>query len=574
MEKKASSSLSRATQNYRTANKALLKNKSFASFVAALQGSGKTKFFQKRRTEVKTYDDEFISRLEKGFEAIDSIILNPRSFIRESPELVDAGRAKKINSQSVSHLASHTQYVYEVKDNGDVTPMKILTVNSEVDFQIYENRFVYSLIQKAALFIEKRFQYIKSHGETRDSEVLILQNETEIDGARYEMFSRIKVSTPSSDEGKAEKNEESLLRLSRLRERAAYYRKSSFAESLKGSKPVNNPIHMTNMIVKEPHYHACYELWNFLDSYSDLGVSFDVKETEQEFTEEDISSLYCLLGQEALSLSSSLISSRELPEGNTKAKNIRPKITFSLEEETFDDGRYIYEQFPEGLPPLSDLLAPARLQGSFPSLEEAKAERLALEARQKEYKTKRALVDMAIEEAKAKEVARLAAERAEALKEEQLRQEKEEENRRLRERRREAILESVSSAILASQEKMEEERMRALRKAIRMKALADAGYDPYSYSDSSVLPLSEVPSAPPAEEEEPVSSPVKESVPEEHDVPSFIRKKSVVRKIYKTRDGKVLTKEEYERMRAEMKAKAMGSHETKPSRLEGGEDER
>ena len=193
MEKKASSSLSRATQNYRTANKALLKNKSFASFVAALQGSGKTKFFQKKRTEVKTYDDEFISRLEKGFEAIDSIILNPRSFIRESPELVDAGRAKKINSQSVSHLASHTQYVYEVKDNGDVTPMKILTVNSEVDFQIYENRFVYSLIQKAALFIEKRFQYIKSHGETRDSEVLILQNETEIDGARYEMFSRIKV---------------------------------------------------------------------------------------------------------------------------------------------------------------------------------------------------------------------------------------------------------------------------------------------------------------------------------------------------------------------------------------------
>ena len=90
----------------------------------------------------------------------------------------------------------------------------------------------------------------------------------------------------------------------------------------------------------------------------------------------------------------------------------------------------------------------------------------------------------------------------------------------------------------------------------------------------AVLPLSEVPSAPEAKEEEPISSPVAESAPEEHDVPSFVRKKSVVRKIYKTRDGKVLTKEEYERMRAEMKAKAMSSDETKPSRLEGGEDER
>lgn len=546
MDKKPSISLQRAVKAYRSGNKSLSSSAPFAAFVNALRSEGKTKIFQKKRLEVKTYDDQFISELEKGFEAIDSIILNPRSFIRELPELVDAGRAKKINSRSVSHLASHTQYVYEVKDNGDVTPMKILTVNSDVDFQIYENRFVYSLIQKAALFIEKRFQYIKSHGETRDSEVLIVQNETEINGARYEIFSRVKVSAPSGDEGKAERNEELLLRLSRLRERAAYYRKSSFAEALKGAKPVNNPIHMTNMIVKEPHYHAAYELWNFLDSYSELGVAFDVTETEQEFTEEDISSLYNLLGQEALSLQSSLIEGRELPPERTKTKVNVPKVTFSLEDETFFEGKYLYDQFPEGLPPLTSVDAHQRFEDSFPSLEEVREERIALEERQRNYRAKKSLVDMAIEEAKAKEVARIAFERAEAKRLEEEARRKEEENARLEAERKAAIYASASEAIRLSQEKMEEERMRALRKAIRMKALADSGFDPYLYRDQSVLDLlaPEVPSSAPIEEEAPEEVDVPMTVPEE-EKPYINPKKYIVRKVYKTRSGKVLSEEEY-----------------------------
>ena len=514
---------------------------SFATLKSTLRNAGKTKLSQKQRKEIKAYDDAFIVALEDGFSAIDSIILNPRSFIRELPELVDAGRAKKINSQSVSHLASHTQYVYEVKDNGDVTPMKILTVNSEVDFQIYENRFVWSLINKAALFIEKRYQYIKEHGETFDSEVLILHNETEIGGARYEVDTRVKMSTPSLDEGNADHNKELLVRLSRLRERASYYRKSSFAEAMVGAKPVSNPIHMTNMIVKEPHYHACYELWNFLDSYTELGVHFDIQETEQEFTEQDFDDFYTLLSSEVCSLHSTLIEKRELKEPRVKEKSLEPKVVFSLEDETFEDGKYLYEQFPDGLPSREQMVA-SSYSDSFPTFEAAKAERLALEERFRDYAGKKNLTDMAIEEAKAREVAEIAMERKKKAEEEKrLREEAEAKAKADAERKQKAIQKALD-AIAASQKAMEEERLRRARKAARIKALMDAGYDPYAYVRTAEQKASL------DAEVGPLLTPVEDVEMQEEEGPYLMPgdKKRIVRRIYKTRDGRILTKRELE----------------------------
>lgn len=450
-------------------------NSSFRALYDALRHTGKTFMSQKLREEEKAYDDLFIEKLEEGFEAIDSIILNPRTFIKENPELVDAGRAKKINAQSIVHLSSHTQYVYEVDQNNDVTPMKILTINSDVDYQIYENRFVWSLINKAALFIEKRYHYILDHGETRDSELLLLHNVTEIGGTRYELDSRIAVSRPSSDGGKAEHNANLLLRLARLRERAAYYRKSAFAESMKGAKMVANPIHRTNMIVKEPHYHACYELWTWLDSYAQLGVHFDVKETEHPFSEGDYEDLMCLVAASFLNVRSSL-SEPLIPE-KTKAKSLDPKVVFSLEDETYNDGRFLYDQFKDGLAPWKeeeekDYSNPE----SYPDFETAKQQRKELEERFSSYAVKKHLVDLSIEEDKARAVALEAEARRKEADEEAKRKEKEKFLAAEKEIAKQKALQRAYAVIDSNQKMLEEERLRQTRAELRREALRAKGY--------------------------------------------------------------------------------------------------
>ncbi len=450
-------------------------SKQFQRLLLEVQKEGKNYVGQKSRVEIRSYDPLFVEKLEEGFSHLDAIIAAPRSFIKQDPTLMDAGRAKKINSETVTHLASHTQFVYDVDREGNVTPMKLLSIESDVDYWIYENRFVATLIKKAAIFIEKRVNYIKDHGETRDSDLLLLHTNTDIDGALYEVDSRIKLSTPSADEGNAERNEDLLRRLYSLRERCAYYTKSPFMELMKGSKPVANPIHQTNMIVKNPDYHAAYVLWQFLDSYTELGVSYEVTETEANYDDDYFNEIYALLAAEMLTLRSSVLKNRALKDLKKTTKKITPKVLFTLEDETFYDGKFLYDQFPERRPMPDTPLTPTP--------DEVHKERQHLRQKWNEDHIKKALVDDAIEQQKAKDIAEEAAQRLRKAEEEARRQE---EAMRLAEL--EAKLKAEEEARrkeeeLAKRRSEEERRLEAARRKVIRKAELDKLGLPYGVEE-------------------------------------------------------------------------------------------
>ncbi len=493
--------LGKAQREYLSRTRKLAENKdsAFRRGSEHLKEAGRTLLSQTRREESKSYDDLFITRLEEGFQAIDHIILNPRTFIRENNVLKDAGQAKKINARTISHLASHTQFVHKIDKKGRVTPMRILAPESEVEFAIYENRFVMTLIKKAALFIEKRYNFIKDHGETHDSELFQVHNVTVIDGVTYEVDTRVKATVPAAEHGRAKHNADLLHRLAILRERAAFYLICQFAENLKGVKGVSNPIHQTNMIVKEPHYHAAYKLWEFLDAYTSLGVQYDVNEYAQEYDEVKTKDVYNLIQASILTMQSQLIDKTKLPDDHIKSRRIEPKVVFSLENETYEDGRFLYDQ-------IEDVKKQKKKQEKdgyypFPTPEEAKADREAIEEQYKELIVKRHLVDMAIEEDKARKIALEAEERRKAL-EEQMRLEEEarqeEEARRLAEQE---AMDAEQRALWEKQQQEEEARLEALRMEMRRQALIEQGYDPDNLLNT---PFAELP----PEEETPAENPL------------------------------------------------------------------
>ncbi len=435
---------------------------SFQSLLLQVRQQGKNYVRQTERLENKQFDSKFVDELEKGFDAIDHVITNPRTFIKDEPEVVEAGLAKKINAQSITHLASHTQFVHSVDKKGNVTPERILTIHAEIDVQIYENRFVMTLIKKCALFIEKRFNFIKDHGETLDSDLLLIKSTSNIDGAKYEIDSRIKVSSPSKDDGNKEKNEDILRRLAILRERCAYFLHSPFMADMVGAKDVSNPIHMTNMIVKNPYYHGAYELWKFIDQYTDLGVSYSVKETEQNFSQPYFEEILALVMADILTLRSNLVRNKKIDTSKTKDKIINPKVLFTLEDETYYDGKFLYDQFPQAKRKRSNPLALTP--------EEAKEERLAIEENLREERYKKTLVDENIEEQKNKDIAKEAIERQKKLEAEEkarLKAEKEAEKalakqKILEEKKRKA---EEKKALLQEQKELEKARRVIRRKA-------------------------------------------------------------------------------------------------------------
>lgn len=318
--------------------------------------SGENYLRQTRRVEMKVFDDSFIKKLEDGMDAITKIISNPRTFIREEEELVEAGLANKITTLSIQHFASHTQFIRNVDEDDNVIPEKILTIFTETDTAIYENRFVMTLIKKTLSFIEKRYTFIKEHFETFDSDLLLVHNKTNIDGVTYEVDSRIKVSAPTGSEEESERNTRLLDRLSELKTKCSYFVRSPFMTQMKGAKDVSNPIHMTNLLRKHPDYHRAYLLWGFLDKYEELGISFDIKEYNKKFSKKYRDELSSYVASSVLLIHNNMTSPNI--KKVYKKKKYTPKVIFSLEDETYSDGKYIYEAYPEAvkqenpLPPL------------------------------------------------------------------------------------------------------------------------------------------------------------------------------------------------------------------------------
>lgn len=335
---------------------------------------------QTQRTEVKKFDDSIIPELEAGLNAIESIISNYKTFIKEQPELVNVGLAKKVTNLSIRHFATHSQFVRNINENNEVIPEKVLTIFAETDVAIYENRFVMTLIKRCLSFIQTRYEYIMSHGETKDSDLLLVHNKTTIDNVTYEVDSRIKVSVPSDDDGNTEKNKELLEKLTELKNRCATYFSSTFMTEMKGAKDVSSPIHMTNMIVKNQDYHRCYLFWEFLDSYEELGVSFDIKERNTDFNQEYLNEINTYIANSIALLHTHKIDDRVI---NTSVnEKITPSVVFTLEDETFEDGKYLYDAYPEAkekrndpLPPTSEevRLREARIKQRIKNQKDAKA---------------------------------------------------------------------------------------------------------------------------------------------------------------------------------------------------------
>ena len=336
--------IDKASRVYRNINVAVNKNEDFLALKKVLS-DGENYIRQTQRTEVKKFDSSIVNQVEEGLNAIEKILANPRTFIKEQTELVQVGLAKKVSSLSIRHFATHSQFVQSIDSNGEVIPEKVLTIFAETDTAIYENRFVMTLIKRCLSFLQKRYTYIIEHGETKDSDLLLIHNKTVIDNVTYEVDSRIKVSVPSQDDGNLDKNNALLEKLTELRNRCQGYFASPFMTQMKGARDVTSPIHMTNMIVKHPDYHKCYEFWCFLEDYEELGISYDVTETNQRFSKEYLDELNTYIASSVSALHSNKVNDKEI-QVDVKG-SYTPKVIFTLEDEAYANSKFLYDAYPE-----------------------------------------------------------------------------------------------------------------------------------------------------------------------------------------------------------------------------------
>ena len=405
-------------------------------FLVAIRNSPDQEISQLSRTETKKYDLLWIQHFENAIPALENISKDPKKHIRLERYITPIELARKITNESVIHLASHTQYIKDIDKDGNIIPNKILTVSAEDEYAIYENRFIKTCIERALNFINKRYDYITKHADTRDSDAVVVKNKVQVGDVLYEYETKVKISVPSADEGNRETNELLLKKITLLRRRLAYLAQSWFMEQLKDCKPVNSPIMLTNIIVKNPNYKKAHILWKFMESYDKLGISIHVKETSAKFDEPYVDELQKNMFGGIISLQTN--KTRMIDLAKVKAYRIQPKIGNRVIDKDFLDskfdieGRYVggigTSEISRNLTPKMRNLRKKQEQARLAKLKVLEQKRLEREkqraiAKQKEEER---IAKMRAEQKAAEERARIAFEKAEAkrLEEERIAREK------------------------------------------------------------------------------------------------------------------------------------------------------
>lgn len=286
----------------------------------------------------KKIDLKWVEEIEACIIPLDNIIRVPRKFIVQEEEIVPIERARKITNESIRHLAQHTNMIAKVEGD-DVTPNQILNVFREESYEVYENRFVYTLMQNLVRFIDVRYNVLFNISD--DDNMASLKMESDFHRGREKIQYKLEVSAQSAgsdidgEAGPEGENATAFQRIERVKRIINEYANSSFMKELRNCVPVRPPIMRTNAIQKNPNFRACLKLWQFIQSYNELGYEITVKESNDMVSAEYMNELNRMTAMNYMMLKANTLSEDSV--GKQKKRKIKPKLLKRLAEELVMD---------------------------------------------------------------------------------------------------------------------------------------------------------------------------------------------------------------------------------------------
>ena len=295
--------------------------------------NGQNSYLRMRMKGSSSFNDEWIDKIEDCIYELGQIINNPLEVTKTEGELTPVELAKKINYESIQHLASHSQYIKDIDENGNVIPAKILSQFHKEELHTYENRFIATFIRRLVLFVEKRYEFIKTTVNFDTKDVLYVKNRSVVDGQEVTIETKVTLKKANEDTN-SKIGREFVRRVENMRRYVTYFYNSPFMKELKTEKNVRKPILQTNIIRKNPYYRKCYETFLFIEKFSSLGIEYALDEKYQDFNEKERKALNYILTSNLLSLEAT----EESKTYKKAQKTYKPRLLSSCDDEIFTYG--------------------------------------------------------------------------------------------------------------------------------------------------------------------------------------------------------------------------------------------
>lgn len=228
-------------------------------------------------------DVSWIDMIEEAIPYLDTIIRNPRKFIVQEEDIIPIEKTKKVTEESIKHLAQHTSLIQDVDENGMVMPLKLLNVFKEETIDLYENRFIYSLLVNLKVFLNDQLLMKEQTVKSKYLRNMTYEGKTKLANELVNIKVDLETSFLESKEEQV-KNETIDERISNIVSIVDDFLSTVFIKSLNGATPVRSPIRKTNVILKDQNFIKALELWEFLEKYSIEESVKTVRNSKEEET--------------------------------------------------------------------------------------------------------------------------------------------------------------------------------------------------------------------------------------------------------------------------------------------------
>ena len=225
---------------------------------------GKDSIFGK--TNEKVIDMDWVIAIEETLPYIQKAIDEQRRFIKQAENVVRIKKAKKI-----------------------------LTVEREEGFAIYENRVLLTLIHKALMFVDDKYSKMKD--VPNDSYNNITMNRhLELNQQKLDFsVNYVNENHESLAEDLDVEDIESLSdfdRIRRIRQGLNECLATPLMKEIAKEPQVKPPLTQTNLLKENPNFKKAVELWNFLDTYKKQGFELVGEEFNGKMTDENKEDVY------------------------------------------------------------------------------------------------------------------------------------------------------------------------------------------------------------------------------------------------------------------------------------------
>lgn len=237
---------------------------------ALLADTNASEGFQAKVSQCR-WDEDWINAMLEALPYVERAVAEQRKFIVAHEEIRRIDQAKKISVESVRHLAQHSNMISNV-DGDEIIPDRVLIVERDDNYLIYENRFLYTLILKMESFLNERFNAVAELNQAVVQSVFINRGAT---WNRKHLEAAIRLDfeqRPTKLRGDVDPCEMTAEeRVGYLQGHIADLKDVPLMRLLKGATQVSMPIVRTNVFKKNVNFKCALELYEYLENYHKAG---------------------------------------------------------------------------------------------------------------------------------------------------------------------------------------------------------------------------------------------------------------------------------------------------------------